>query len=153
MHILYSAVYIRKCNMYIIILCPWTESLCNELNNVTSFIKLFDVKRYSEMIGCKYGPESLACSGSEVWLQCVHYKLAILSTSSFLTLIMGIKEVYSTKNLQSVTSGLSKFWARENLIFQLKLILRAASGLSNDLPMSVYQGADITVGTAKWHKR
>ena len=33
--------------------------------------------------------------------------------------------------MHSISSGLSKFWARENFFFQPKTILRAASGLSN----------------------
>ena len=76
---------------------------------------------------CKYGHESLACTASEVDLLSVHYKLAILSTSSFLTLIMGIIDVYSSKNLQSIMSVLPEFWAREDTFWQPKIILRLAA--------------------------
>ena len=112
---------------------PLTAFLCNEFNNVVIYViyKIIWRKRDSKMFGCKNGHESLACTDSEVCLLSVHYKLAILSTSYFLTLIMGRIKCCWTKNLHSITSGLSKFWARENLFFQPKIILRAASGLSN----------------------
>ena len=103
---LYWRLYIGHINY---IVCLLTALLCN---NVTSFIKLFEVKRDSEMFVCKYGHESLAYTDSEVGLLIsVHYKLDLLSTSSFLILIMGIIDVNSSKNLHSITSGLSKFWA------------------------------------------